>query len=69
MDFDRFFAKVDGRRNVYVLYMILFSLLDKPPYAIYAMLVRSAVTAVVYAVRAVQHMCCRCAEPLFHEPH
>lgn len=58
-DFDRFFARVDGRRNMYVLYMILFSFLDKPLYAIYVMLMHSAVTAVVYAVRAVQHMSAR----------
>lgn len=55
-DFDRLFARVDGRRNVYVLYMILFSLLSMPLYAMYAMLTHSSVTAVVYAVRAVQHM-------------
>ncbi|MEM2612586.1 MAG: CDP-alcohol phosphatidyltransferase family protein, partial [Thermoproteota archaeon] len=55
-DFDRLFARVDGRRNIYVLYMILFSLLSMPLYAMYAMLMHSSVTAVVYAVRAVQHM-------------
>ncbi|MBO3841630.1 MAG: CDP-alcohol phosphatidyltransferase family protein [Candidatus Brockarchaeota archaeon] len=55
-DFDRLFARMDGRRNVYVLYMILFSLLDRPLYAMYAMLMHSSVTAVIYAVRAVQHM-------------
>ncbi|MGB9717545.1 MAG: CDP-alcohol phosphatidyltransferase family protein [Thermoproteota archaeon] len=55
-NFDRLFARVDGRRNMYVLYMILFSWLDRPLYAMYAMLTHSSVTAVVYAVRAVQHM-------------
>ncbi|MBO3809478.1 MAG: CDP-alcohol phosphatidyltransferase family protein [Candidatus Brockarchaeota archaeon] len=55
-DFDRLFARMDGRRNVYVLYMILFSLLDRPLYAMYAMLMHSSVTAVIYAVRAFQHM-------------
>lgn len=57
--FDRAFARVDGRRNVYVLYMILFSWLPwlgKPLYAMYAMLIHSSVTALVYAIRAVQHM-------------
>jgi len=55
-DFDRFFARVDGRRNVYVLYMIVFSWLGMPLYAMYVMLMHSSVTAVVYAVRAIQHM-------------
>ncbi len=57
--FDRVFAKVDGRRNVYVLYMMLFSWLPwpgKPLYAMYAMLIHSSVTALVYTIRAVQHM-------------
>lgn len=55
-NFDRIFARIDGRRNVYVLYMIIFSWLDKPFYAMYAMLVHSLITAIVYAVRAFQHM-------------
>jgi len=58
-NFDRIFARIDGRRNVYVLYMILFSWLPwlgKPLYAMYAMLIHSSITAVVYAIRAVQHM-------------
>ncbi len=55
-NFDRAFARVDGRRNAYVLYMIIFSWLDKPFYAMYAMLVHSSITAIVYAVRAFQHM-------------
>ncbi|MBO3800244.1 MAG: CDP-alcohol phosphatidyltransferase family protein [Candidatus Brockarchaeota archaeon] len=58
-NFDRAFAKVDGRRNVYVLYMVLFSWipwLGKPLYAMYAMLTHSSVTAVIYVIRAIQHM-------------
>lgn len=57
--FDRTFARVDGRRNVYVLYMIFFSWLPwlgKPLYAMYAMLIHSSLTATVYIIRAVQHM-------------
>lgn len=55
-NFDRAFARVDGRRNAYVLYMILFSFLDKPLYAMYAMLIHSSITAIVYAIRAIRHM-------------
>jgi len=55
-NFDRAFARVDGRRNVYVLYMIIFSWLDKPFYAMYVMLAHSSITAIVYAVRAFQYM-------------
>ncbi len=57
--FDRVFARIDGRRNVYVLYMILFSWLpwlQTPLYALYAMLAHSSLTALVYAIRALQHM-------------
>jgi len=57
--FDKAFAKIDGRRNVYVLYMILFSglpWLQTPLYALYAMLLHSSFTALIYAIRAIQHM-------------
>jgi len=55
MKFDRIFARIDGRRNMYVLY-IIFSWLDSPSMLMYAMLVHSSITAIVYAVRAFQHM-------------
>ena len=64
--FDKAFARVDGRRNVYVLYMIIFSWLPlipylswiqtSPLYALHAMLAHSSLTALVYAIRAIQHM-------------
>jgi len=57
--FDRAFARIDGRRNVYILYMIIFSWipwLQTPLYALYAMLVHSSLTAIIYATRAIQHM-------------
>jgi len=54
--FDRAFARIDGRRNVYVLYMIVFSWLQIPSYALCAMLVHSSLTAFIYAIRAIQHM-------------
>jgi len=54
--FDRLFAKVDGRRNVYLLYFIAFSALQVPFFALAAALFHSALTAIVYAVRAYQHL-------------
>lgn len=54
--FDRVFALVDGRRNVYVLYMIFFSVVRAPLYAVYAMLIHSSITAIIYSIRAVKHM-------------
>lgn len=57
--FDKAFARIDGRRNVYVLYMIIFSWLpwlQTPLYALYAILAHSSLTALIYAIRAIQHM-------------
>lgn len=54
--FDKLFAKVDGRRNVYLLYIVALSALGAPLYALIAALVHSALTAAVYAVRAYQHL-------------
>ena len=63
---DRRFALVDGRRNMYLLYMIVFSALGAlgvsmgpfpmPVYALFAMIAHAWITALVYAVRACQHM-------------
>ena len=63
---DRRFALVDGRRNMYLLYMIAFSGLGlmglslgpfpMPAYALFAMLAHAWLTAVFYVVRACQHM-------------
>ncbi|MEM1517094.1 MAG: CDP-alcohol phosphatidyltransferase family protein [Thermofilum sp.] len=55
-EFDRLFAKVDGRRNVYLLYFTAFSALQTPHLALAAALSHSALTAIVYAVRAYQHL-------------
>jgi len=55
-NFDRIFAKIDGRRNVYVLYMIVFSLLEMPIYALYFMWGHALLTAMIYSVRAIYHL-------------
>jgi len=54
--FDLIFARIDGRRNVYLIYMILFSWILEQIYALYAMIIHSVITAFVYAVRSIQHM-------------
>jgi len=54
--FDRTFATIDGRRNVYILYVIMFSWLQTPLYALYVMLAHSSLTALMYAIRSIQHM-------------
>ena len=54
--FDRIFAKVDGRRNIYVIYMIIFSLLGIPIYALYFMWGHALLTAIIYSVRAMYHL-------------
>ena len=63
---DRRFALVDGRRNMYLLYMIVSSALGffgislgpfpMPVYALFAMLAHAWITALFYVVRACQHM-------------
>jgi len=53
---DRAFARIDGRRNIYVLYIIVASALGVPLYALLAMTVHAALTALVYVVRAIKHM-------------
>lgn len=55
-DLDRAFARIDGRRNMYVLYMIISSALGVPLYALFAMCAHAFITALFYVVRAVKHM-------------
>lgn len=54
--FDKLFAKIDGRRNIYVLYMIVFSLLGIPVYALYFILGHALLTAIVYSIRGIYHL-------------
>ena len=64
--FDRAFARIDGRRNVYILYMVLFSAMHLlgfslgpfpiPIYALMATTAHAFITALVYTVRAIKHM-------------
>ena len=48
--FDRTFRKLDGRRNVYTVYMIVFALVGLPWIAVVLILAHAALTATVYAV-------------------
>jgi len=54
--FDRIFARIDGRRNIYVIYMIIFSLLEMPIYALYFMWGHALLTAIIYSTRAIYHL-------------
>lgn len=54
--FDKAFALVDGRRNVYLLYAIAFSAAGHPLLALVAALAHAALTAAVYLARAAQHL-------------
>ncbi|MFQ6136388.1 MAG: CDP-alcohol phosphatidyltransferase family protein [Candidatus Hydrothermarchaeales archaeon] len=54
--FDRAFAKIDGRRNVYIIYILLGVISGKPLYSLFAILGHATLTAVVYAYRAMKHI-------------
>ena len=53
---DRAFARVDGRRNVYLIYMIVCSALGFPLYALFAMAIHAFITATFYVLRGLKHM-------------
>ena len=54
--FDRAFALVDGRRNMYLIYVIAFSAVGYPLLALLAAFAHASLTAVVYFLRAAQHL-------------
>ncbi|MEZ0345783.1 MAG: CDP-alcohol phosphatidyltransferase family protein [Infirmifilum sp.] len=54
--FDEKFAVLDGRRNFYLFYAIIFSLLGAPILALVASLTHASVTAGVYLIRSIQHL-------------
>lgn len=54
--FDRLFARFDGRRNTYLIYVIVFAALGLPLYALIAALIHAGFTAAVYSLRAYQHL-------------
>jgi phosphatidylglycerophosphate synthase len=54
--FDRIFAFVDGRRNVYLIYAVAFSAAGHPLLALLAALAHASLTAIVYFLRAACHL-------------
>jgi len=54
--FERVFRRIAGRRNIYNVYILIGVLFGVPLYSLIAILLHSALTAVVYAYRAVFHM-------------
>lgn len=55
-NFERFFRRIAGRRNLYNIPIIICVLLKCPIYALYAILIHSFTTAVVYAERSLVHL-------------
>jgi phosphatidylglycerophosphate synthase len=54
--FDRAFAFVDGRRNVYLIYAVAFSAAGHPLLALLAALAHASLTAIVYFIRAARNL-------------
>jgi hypothetical protein len=54
--FDRAFRRFDGRRNIYSVHMVLAVVAGVPVLGSWTMALHAAVTAGVYAVRAVTHL-------------
>ncbi|QOJ78879.1 CDP-alcohol phosphatidyltransferase family protein [Infirmifilum lucidum] len=52
----RTFSRIDGRRNVYILYFIISSILGVPVLGILLSLVHATVTAIVYTVQSTRHL-------------
>ncbi|MBZ9572104.1 NTP transferase domain-containing protein [Patescibacteria group bacterium] len=54
--FERAFRRIAGRRNIYNVYILIGVILGGPLYSLMGILFHSALTAVVYALRAAIHM-------------
>ena len=54
--FERAFARVAGRRNIYSLYILIGVLLGAPLGSLMGITIHSALTAIVYALRASIHL-------------
>jgi CDP-L-myo-inositol myo-inositolphosphotransferase len=54
--FDRRFRRFDGRKNIYIYYILLGIILRAPVYSLFAILIHAIVTAIVYALRACKHL-------------
>ena len=52
---DRKIAKIDGRRNVWFIYMLI-GVVIQPIWGLILMLIHSLLTSIVYVVRAIQHL-------------
>jgi len=54
--FDRAFRWFDGRRNIYTVYILVGILIGQPIYSLWAMMVHSIITGLVYFLRSARHM-------------
>jgi formate/nitrite transporter FocA (FNT family) len=54
--FDRKFAVIDGRRNFYVIYFLVFSILGNPLSGLFLSIVHASITAIIYLARSIQHL-------------
>jgi len=55
-EFDRKFATIDGRRNFYIIYILVSTILGNPLGGLVLSLAHSTLTAIVYLVRSLQHL-------------
>jgi len=54
--FDRKFAVIDGRRNFYVIYFLVSSILGNPLSGLFLSIVHASITAIIYLARSIQHL-------------
>ncbi len=54
--FDQLFRRFDGRRNIYILYILIFGILGLFEYIIFSICIHAIITSIIYSIQAIRHM-------------
>ncbi len=54
--FDQLFRRLDGRRNIYTLHILIFGILGHFEYAIFSICIHAIITSIIYSIQAIRHM-------------
>jgi len=53
---EQIFRKFDGRKNSYIIFILIAILLDAPIYSLYAICIWSFISAIFYCLRSMKHL-------------
>ena len=54
--FDQLFRRIDGRRNIYTMHILIFGLINHFEFAIFTICAHAIITSIIYSIQAIRNM-------------